>query len=94
MYKAIFSKTKAIMECSEFKTLYRAVLYELMFNLRRDDLETISIEVDGVPKYNVYPVRWRFGTDRWFSVHLVRHSDGKIFTVRNILSDDLGRGVV
>ena len=77
-----FNNSKMVIECDDFRTLYRNVVYALTCDAPA--LEGVDVEVDGIPKYRFYTTLWHFGDMKWFTISLVRHKDGRVMDVRTI----------
>lgn len=58
MYIAKVSGTNEWLEAKNFKTLYEASLFTVMDYLKKDELHTVTIEVDGQDKYQISPMKW------------------------------------
>lgn len=83
MYRAFNRNTYVVIESPVFETVYRHALTEAVDNCVDGTLAHVDIFSDDTPIYKLMPTKWHFGNDAWYQLTLVRHRDGRTFTVRN-----------
>lgn len=83
-YKAIIS-TGEILEADCFKTVYRAALRIVQYDLEEEEMHTATIEVDGEEKYRITPMMI-FYDARCIgkSIDVVRLTDWACITARSM----------